>query len=69
MSDEEIQDAFFTAMLKTSKELLDKKVVENPYHIDIGMIWGAGFPFDKGGPLKWADLIGKSSELFGKTFY
>ena len=37
--------------------------------IDIGMIWGTGFPADRGGPLKWADLMGLSEKLFGKTFY
>ena len=38
------------------------------YH-DIGMIWGVGFPPDRGGPMKWADLTGMSEQLFGKTFY
>jgi len=33
------------------------------------MIWGTGFPADKGGPMKWADLIGLSEQLFGKRFY
>jgi hypothetical protein len=33
------------------------------------MIWGVGFPADKGGPMKWADLTGMSHRLFGKNFY
>jgi hypothetical protein len=37
--------------------------------IDMGMIWGTGYPADKGGPLKWADMTGFSEKLFGRTFY
>jgi hypothetical protein len=37
--------------------------------IDVGIIWGLGFPPDKGGPMKWADLIGLSQKLYGKNFY
>jgi len=69
LSEEEIQDQLFTEMIKVARDLVDRKVVEDPRAIDIGMIWGTGFPPDKGGPCKWADLTGKSKELFGKTFY
>jgi len=69
MNDGDIQDTLIKSMIKTAKDLLDRKIVEDPRYIDIGMIWGTGFPPDKGGPLKWADLTGKSEELYGKTFY
>ncbi len=69
MSEEEIQDMLFSEMVKVARDLLDRKVVEDPRAIDIGMIWGTGFPPDKGGPCKWADLTGKSKELFGRMFY
>jgi 3-hydroxyacyl-CoA dehydrogenase/enoyl-CoA hydratase/carnithine racemase len=69
MSASEIQMGLLTGMVKVGKDLLDRKIVEDPRMIDVGMIWGTGFPPDKGGPLKWSDLIGLSKKLFGKNFY
>jgi 3-hydroxyacyl-CoA dehydrogenase/enoyl-CoA hydratase/carnithine racemase len=66
---EEIQMGALMAMVKSGKDLLDRKIVEDPRMIDVGMIWGTGFPPDKGGPMKWADLIGLSKKLYGKMFY
>ena len=56
-------------MIEVGKDLLDRNIVDDPRMIDVGMIWGTGFPPDKGGPMKWADLIGLSEEMFGKKFY
>lgn len=69
LSPEQIQDGLIEAMVKTGKDLLERKVVEDVRMIDVGMIWGLGFPADKGGPMKWADLTGVSKKLFGKNFY
>lgn len=66
---EQIQEGLLTAMATTGKDLLDRKIVDDVRLIDVGMIWGTGFPSDKGGPMKWADLTGLSTKLFGKTFY
>ena len=66
---EQIQESLLVAMVKTGKDLLDRKVVDDVRMIDVGMIWGVGFPADKGGPMKWADLTGLSKKLFGKSFY
>jgi 3-hydroxyacyl-CoA dehydrogenase/enoyl-CoA hydratase/3-hydroxybutyryl-CoA epimerase len=68
-TEEEIQMGLFKAMLEVGKDLLDRNIVDDPRMIDVGMIWGTGFPPDKGGPMKWADLIGLSTEMFGKKFY
>ncbi len=65
----ELQEMLFTPFVQTGYELLQKKVVSDPRSIDIGAIWGIGFPSDKGGPMKWADLIGLSEKLYGKKFY
>ncbi|HON24082.1 MAG TPA: hypothetical protein PKV74_09935, partial [Syntrophales bacterium] len=65
----EIQEGLLEAMVKTGKDLLDRKVVEDVRMIDVGMIWGVGFPADKGGPMKWADLTGMSKRLFGRNLY
>ncbi len=66
---EQMQTRVLTDMVKVAKDLLDRGIVQDPGMIDIGMIWGTGFPPDRGGPLKWADLTGLSEKLFGKTFY
>ncbi len=69
LTQENIQIILHEAMVKTGKDLLDRKVVNDVRMIDAGMIWGVGFPADKGGPMKWADLTGMSRQLFGKNFY
>lgn len=69
LSPEQIQDGLLEAMVKTGRDLLERKVVDDVRMIDVGMIWGIGFPADKGGPMKWADLTGVSKKLFGKNFY
>ncbi len=66
---EEIQTGVLTAMVKVGKDLMERHIVDDPRMIDVGMIWGTGFPADKGGPMKWADLTGLSYKLYGKNFY
>ncbi len=66
---EEIAVRLHAEMVKAGKALLDQGIVDDARQIDIGMIWGAGFPADKGGPMKWADLTGLSGSLFGGDFY
>lgn len=68
-TDAEIQTQVLTVMVQVGKDLLDRKIVETPMMIDVGMIWGTGFPPEKGGPMKWADLTGLSKKLYGKNFY
>jgi 3-hydroxyacyl-CoA dehydrogenase/enoyl-CoA hydratase/carnithine racemase len=65
----EIQTGVLTAMVKVGRDLLERHIVDDPRMIDVGMIWGTGFPADKGGPMKWADLTGLSHKLYGKNFY
>lgn len=66
---EYVQEEFYGAMVKKAGELLDAGIVTDPRDIDVAMIWGIGFPPDKGGPLKWADLTGVSGKLRGGNFY
>lgn len=66
---EEIQKAMFSQFAIKGKELVDMGIVDDPRLVDVGAIWGLGFPSEKGGPLKWADLTGLSEELFGKKIY
>ncbi|MBN2254696.1 MAG: enoyl-CoA hydratase/isomerase family protein [Deltaproteobacteria bacterium] len=66
---DEIQEGLLEALVRVARDLLDRQVVDDPRMIDVGMIWATGFPPDRGGPLKWADLTGMSEKLFGTTFY
>jgi len=68
-SAEEIQSGILENMVKVGKGLLDGGIVDDVRMIDVGLVWGVGFPADKGGPMKWADLTGLSRKLFGKNFY
>jgi len=65
----EMQNEVLLKMAETGEDLLKRKIVEDPRMIDIGMIWGSGFPLDSGGPMKLADLTGVSEKHFGHTFY
>lgn len=65
---EEMQSMVLTNMIAVGKDLFDRAIVEDDRMIDPGMIWATGFPADRGGPLKWADLTGLSKELFGSNF-
>ena len=69
MTVQDIQMLLYGEFVKKGKELLDQKIVDSPKTIDVGMIWGIGFPPDKGGPMKWADLTGLSLKLYQKKFY
>ncbi len=69
VSRDEIQRGLLTVMVTAGKDLLERKIVDDVRMIDVGMIWGTGFPADKGGPMKWADLTGISRKVFGTDFY
>ena len=66
---EDIPVDFLKEQIAIAKDLLDRKIVDGPAMIDIGILFGSGFPADKGGALKWADLIGLSEQMYGKKFY
>jgi 3-hydroxyacyl-CoA dehydrogenase/enoyl-CoA hydratase/carnithine racemase len=68
-SESEIQNGIFESMVLVGKDLLDRRIVDDVRMIDAGLIWGLGFPADKGGPMKWADLTDLSKKLQGRNFY
>lgn len=68
-SEDEIAQALLTEQVTRGKALLDKGIVDDVRMIDMGMIFGTGYPADKGGPMKWADITGLSKKLFGENFY
>jgi 3-hydroxyacyl-CoA dehydrogenase/enoyl-CoA hydratase/3-hydroxybutyryl-CoA epimerase/3-hydroxyacyl-CoA dehydrogenase/enoyl-CoA hydratase/3-hydroxybutyryl-CoA epimerase/enoyl-CoA isomerase len=57
-STEQIQNRLFLPMVLEATRILEEKVVRDPRDVDLGLIFGTGFPPFKGGLLFWADQIG-----------
>ncbi|MFN8369661.1 MAG: 3-hydroxyacyl-CoA dehydrogenase NAD-binding domain-containing protein [Bacteriovoracaceae bacterium] len=53
-----IQMRLFLPMINEAAQILDEKIVENASTVDLGLIYGIGFPPFKGGLLKYADSEG-----------
>jgi 3-hydroxyacyl-CoA dehydrogenase len=58
ISEEEITERLFLPMLLEATRLLESGVVRDVRDIDLGMIYGLGFPAERGGLLFWADSLG-----------
>ncbi len=57
-SREELQSRLFLPMLLEATRMLDEKIVRDVRDVDLGLIFGLGFPPFQGGLLCWADTIG-----------
>ncbi len=57
-STEEIQNRLFLPMVLEATRILEEKIVRDPRDVDLGLIFGTGFPPFKGGLLFWADQLG-----------
>ncbi len=68
-SEVDIQTELMSVMVKKAHEILRGKVVDDPRTIDVGILWGIGFPAYLGGLLYWSDITGLSEKLFGTKFY
>jgi 3-hydroxyacyl-CoA dehydrogenase/enoyl-CoA hydratase/3-hydroxybutyryl-CoA epimerase/3-hydroxyacyl-CoA dehydrogenase/enoyl-CoA hydratase/3-hydroxybutyryl-CoA epimerase/enoyl-CoA isomerase len=55
---EQITARLFLPMLVEATRLLEDEIVRDPRDIDLGLIFGLGFPPFKGGLLFWADTVG-----------
>ncbi|MFC5338270.1 3-hydroxyacyl-CoA dehydrogenase NAD-binding domain-containing protein [Leucobacter denitrificans] len=51
------------------KIMLDEDVVHAAEDIDLGLILGAGWPFQAGGATPYLDRVGASERAFGSTFH
>lgn len=54
----EITDRLFLAMLLEATRVLEEGIVREPSDVDMGLIYGIGFPPFRGGILRWADTEG-----------
>jgi 3-hydroxyacyl-CoA dehydrogenase/enoyl-CoA hydratase/carnithine racemase len=58
LSDEQIIQRLFLPMVLEATRILAEKKVAGPQDVDLGLIFGTGFPPFKGGLLFWADTVG-----------
>ena len=58
LSDDEVTKRLVYIMINEAARCLEEKVVDSAGTIDVGMIFGTGFPPFRGGLLKYADTIG-----------
>jgi 3-hydroxyacyl-CoA dehydrogenase/enoyl-CoA hydratase/3-hydroxybutyryl-CoA epimerase/3-hydroxyacyl-CoA dehydrogenase/enoyl-CoA hydratase/3-hydroxybutyryl-CoA epimerase/enoyl-CoA isomerase len=54
----EIESRLFLPMLLEATRVLQEQLVRNVRDVDLGLIFGIGFPPFKGGLLHWADTLG-----------
>jgi 3-hydroxyacyl-CoA dehydrogenase/enoyl-CoA hydratase/3-hydroxybutyryl-CoA epimerase/3-hydroxyacyl-CoA dehydrogenase/enoyl-CoA hydratase/3-hydroxybutyryl-CoA epimerase/enoyl-CoA isomerase len=57
-SSEQITHRLILPMVLEATRILDDKIVRDPRDVDLGLIFGIGFPPFKGGLLFWADTVG-----------
>ncbi len=58
MSEVEIQKRVFLPMINEAATVLSDNIVDNAYDVDLGLIFGIGFPPFRGGLLRYADSEG-----------
>jgi len=63
ISDEDIIERMMLPMLMESSRCLEDKIVQTPLEVDMGVIYGLGFPPFRGGIFRWADSVGLSDLL------
>ncbi|MFK7826396.1 MAG: fatty acid oxidation complex subunit alpha FadB [Oligoflexales bacterium] len=63
VSDDEIVDRMMLPMINESIRCLEDKIVATPMEVDLGVIYGIGFPPFRGGVLKYAQDCGLSQVL------
>lgn len=61
VSDQDIIDRMMIPMINESVRCLEDKIVSTAMEVDLGLIYGIGFPPFRGGALKYADRVGLSS--------
>lgn len=63
LSPDAIADRLMLPMLLEATDVLAAGLVRDPRDVDLGLIYGIGFPAFKGGLLFWADRVGLSAIL------
>ncbi|WP_119166588.1 3-hydroxyacyl-CoA dehydrogenase NAD-binding domain-containing protein [Algihabitans albus] len=62
-TDEEIQRRYMTAMVNEGARVVEEGIARRPLDVDVTLLYGYGFPRWRGGPMKWADMVGLNDLL------
>ena len=57
-SDEEIVRRYLAAMINEGANVVHQKIALRPLDVDVTFVHGYGFPRYRGGPMKYADMVG-----------
>ena len=63
LSNDQITDRLFLPMLVEASRVLQDGIARNARDIDIGLIFGTGFPPFRGGLMFWADTLGAAKVI------
>lgn len=69
LTEDEILRRVEDGLASEIKLMLDEGVVSAAQDIDLGLILGAGWPFQDGGATPYLDRVGASERAFGDTFH
>lgn len=58
VTDQDIIDRMMLPMIIESSRCLEDRIVATPVEVDIGLVYGLGFPPFRGGALRYADAVG-----------
>lgn len=61
ISDEDIVSRLMIPMINEASLTLEEGIVETPMEVDLGLIYGLGFPAFRGGALRYVDMMGLSN--------
>ncbi|WP_299617856.1 3-hydroxyacyl-CoA dehydrogenase NAD-binding domain-containing protein [uncultured Tateyamaria sp.] len=57
-SHEEIVRRYMASMVNEAAKVVGEGIARRPLDVDMTLLFGYGFPRYRGGPLKWADIVG-----------
>lgn len=57
-TDAEIVRRYMAAMVNEAAKVVSEGIARRPLDVDMTLLFGYGFPRYRGGPLKWADIVG-----------
>ena len=57
-SDEEIVRRYMAAMINEGANVVHERIALRPLDVDVVFLSGYGFPRHRGGPMKYADMVG-----------
>jgi len=57
-SDDEIMRRYMAAMINEGANVVHERIALRPLDVDVTFLYGYGFPRYRGGPMKYADMVG-----------